>query len=150
MSTPSVPTGVIVPMPTYLFSATVTLAKPLDPIPLLEGGVRIVEPITGGTIEGPAFNATIEGGVASPIIVKGDGGAKAQMAYIYAYGHASDGSPFYIEESGIGSGATQNTRLIIQVGGKYQGLQTMYVLGQPTVNEARTVASVECFSIPLP
>ncbi|KAF3484363.1 uncharacterized protein GIQ15_03687 [Arthroderma uncinatum] len=150
MASPSAPVGVAIPTPTYLFSATVTLAKPLNPIPLLEGGIRIVEPITGGSIQGPAFNATIEGGVASPIIVKSDDGTKAQMAYIYAYGHASDGSPFYIEESGIGSGATQNTRLIIQVGGKYQGLQSLYVLGQPTVNEARTVASVECFSIPLP
>ena len=54
-----------------------------------------------------------------------------------------------MEESGIGSGATQNTRLIINVGGKYQSLQTMYVLGQPTVNEERTIASVECFSVPL-
>jgi hypothetical protein len=141
--------GVATPTPSYLFSATVNLGQPLDPIPLLEGGIRIVEPITGGTINGPAFNATIEGGLAAPIIVNNNG-TKAQMAFIYAYGHASDGSPFYIEETGIGSGATQNTRLIIQVGGKYQGLQTVYVLGQPSVNAARTVASVECFSVPLP
>ena len=144
--------AVATPTPSYLFSATVNLGKHLDRIPLLEGGTRIVEPITGGTIAGPAFNATIEGGVAAPILISNDAGngTKAQMAFIYAYGHASDGSPFYLEESGIGSGSTQNTRLIIQVGGEYQGLQSMYVLGQPSVNEARTVASVECFSVPLP
>ncbi|RAH49628.1 uncharacterized protein BO66DRAFT_314352 [Aspergillus aculeatinus CBS 121060] len=135
---------------TYLFSATVNLSPPLSPISLLEGGVRIVEPITGGTIYGPGFNATIEGGLAAPIIVSSNDTGKAQMAFIWAYGHADDGEPFFIEESGIGTGGTQNTRLIIQVGGKYRNLQTMYVLGQPTVNEARTVALVECFGVPLP
>ena len=152
MTAPSITSAPAVasPIPNYLFSATVNLGKNLDPIPLLEGGIRIVEPITGGTIYGPAFNATIEGGLAAPIIVKDENGTKAQMAFIYAYGHASDGSPFYIEETGVGSGATQNTRLIIQVGGKYKGLQSIYVLGQPSVNEARTVALVECFSVPLP
>jgi hypothetical protein len=142
--------AVAIPTPSYLFSASVNLGKNLEPIPLLEGGIRIVEPITGGTIYGPAFNATIEGGLAAPIVVNTGNGTKAQMAFIYAYGHASDGSPFYIEETGVGTGSTQNTRLIIQVGGKYQGLQSIYVLGQPSVNEARTVASVECFSVPLP
>lgn len=117
---------------------------------MVEGGVRIVETITGGGIYGPGFNATIEGGVAAPVLVDSSDRTRIQIPYIYAYGTASDGSPFYMEEAGIGSGATQNTRLIINVGGKYQSLQTMYVLGQPTVNEERTIASVECFSVPLP
>uniref|UniRef100_UPI003BEF4C47 DUF3237 protein n=1 Tax=Aspergillus TaxID=5052 RepID=UPI003BEF4C47 len=130
---------------TYLFSATVNLGGALAPIPLLGGGTRVVEPITGGTIYGPGFNATIEGGLAAPILIK-ENGTTSQLPWVYAYGHASDGSPFYIEEDGIGSSATQNTRLIIQVGGKYADLQKMYVLGQPSVNEERTVATVECWS----
>lgn len=117
---------------------------------MIEGGIRIVETITSGTIQGPGFNATIEGGVAAPVLVDIDDGKRIQIPYIYAYGFASDGSPFYMEEAGIGSGATQNTRLIINVGGEYQRLQTTYVLGQPTVNEERTIAVVECFSVPLP
>lgn len=68
----------------------------------------------------------------------------------YIYGHTSDGSPFYIEEAGIGFTATQNTHLIIQVSGKYEGLQQLYILGQPTLNEERTVGRVECWSVPLP
>lgn len=80
----------------YLFSATVNLGKALTPIPLLEGGKRIVEPITGGTIYGPGFNATIDGGVAAPVVVTNNG-TTTQIPYIYAYGHADDGSPFYIE-----------------------------------------------------
>ena len=83
---------------TYLFSATVNLGKALAPIPLLEGGKRIVEPITGGTIYGPGFNATIDGGVAAPVVVTNNG-ITTQLPYIYAYGHADDGSPFYIEVS---------------------------------------------------
>jgi len=117
---------------------------------MVEGGLRIVETITGGSIYGPGFNATIEGGIAAPILVNNSDGTRIQIPYIYAYGYASDGSPFYMEEAGIGSGVTQNTRLIINVGGEYQGLQTTYVLGQPSVNEERTVALVECFSVPLP
>jgi hypothetical protein len=75
-------------------------------------------------------------------VVNNDNRIKAQIAFIYAYGHANDGSPFHIEESRIRSGATQNTRLIIQVGGKYEDLQSIYVLGQPSVNEACTVATL--------
>ncbi|KAI9154712.1 hypothetical protein HJFPF1_07269 [Paramyrothecium foliicola] len=145
-----------IPAPTmasnWLFSATVKLGKFLGPIPLLEGGNRLVEPITGGSISGPAFNATIEGGLAAPILVDDQSnGSKALLAYIWAYGTASDGSPFFIEESGLGTPAVQNTRLHVQVGGEYQNLQTMYVLAQPSViNEERTEAQVQCFSIELP
>lgn len=149
-SKPPTPTPTFTPNPSYLFSATVNLGKSLGPIPLVSGGVRMVETITGGTIYGPGFNATIEGGVAAPILLDNGDGTRVQIPYIYAYGTASDGSPFYMEEDGIGSGVTQNTRLRIDVGGEYRGLQTTYVLGQPSVNEERTVALVECFSVPLP
>ena len=138
------------PNPVYLFSATVNLGKSFGPIPLIEGGVRIVETIVGGTIYGPGFNATIEGGVAAPILVDNGDGTRTQIPYIYAYGTADDGSQFYMEEDGIGSGLVQNTRLTINVEGKYKALQTTYVLGQPSVSEDRTVAYVECFSVPLP
>ena len=150
ISVPLAPSPTFIPNPTYLFSAIVNLGQSLGPIPMVEGGVRVVETITSGTIFGPGFNATIQGGVAAPIVVDNARGSKIQIPYIYAYGHASDGSPFYMEESGVGSSVTQNTRLIINVGGKYEGLQSEYVLGQPTLNEERTIASVECFSVPLP
>ncbi|KAK3299637.1 uncharacterized protein B0H64DRAFT_455737 [Chaetomium fimeti] len=136
----------------HLFSATVHLGKFLGPIPLLGGGQRLVEPITGGTIAGPAFNATIEGGLAAPILVDdlAGNGTKALLAYIWAYGTASDGSAFFIEESGVGTPGIQNTRLHIQVGGQYRDLQTQYVLARPSVlNEERTLAEVECFGVPL-
>ncbi|KAK4145564.1 uncharacterized protein C8A04DRAFT_26562 [Dichotomopilus funicola] len=159
----------------HLFSATVHLGPHLGPIPLLGGGQRMVEPITGGNIAGPAFNAVIEGGFAAPIFVQqqpiptvehtpstqsstnGDGDASADadsdtppesepkndgestkqnhhlLAHIWPYGTASDGSAFFLEESGVGGPGGQNTRLNIQVGGRYKALQTMYVLAQPRV-----------------
>ena len=146
---------VAAPTLTYLFSATVNLGKHLAPIPLIEGGQRIVEPLVSGTIYGPAFNATIEGGLAAPIVINnstGDG-SKSQMAFIYAYGHADDGSPFYVGELGIGTSSTglgQNTRLIVNVGGKYKDLAGMYILGQPRLNEDRSAVKVECFGVSLP
>ncbi|KAJ5915843.1 hypothetical protein N7454_010984 [Penicillium verhagenii] len=130
-------------------STSIPGAGPLLQSLCWKGGKRIVEPITGGTIYGPGFNATIDGGVAAPVVVTNNG-TTTQIPYIYAYGHADDGSPFYIEEVGIGSTATQNTRLIIQVSGKYAELQNLYILGQPSVNEERTVGQVECWSVPLP
>jgi hypothetical protein len=150
VSNSSLAATTFVPIPTYLFSATVTLGKTLGPISLLEGGKRVVEVITGGIIYGPGFNATIEGGLAAPIVVATADGTQVQIPYIYAYGVASDGAPFYMEESGLGSTAVQNTRLSINVGGKYEALQTTYVLGQPSLNADKTLASVHCFSIPLP
>ncbi|KAI0195003.1 hypothetical protein F4808DRAFT_440732 [Astrocystis sublimbata] len=141
------------PLPTYLFSATVKLQKPLGPIPRLQGGSRLVEPIIEGTIQGPAFNATIDGGIAAPVLMEGGGGTGNNIlyAFIYVYGHASDESPFYFEEAGVGSPATQNTRVCLEVGGMYAGLQSTYILAQPKVaDEARTSATVECFSLPLP
>ncbi|KAI1286594.1 hypothetical protein F5Y03DRAFT_405882 [Xylaria venustula] len=152
--TPALPTHpTFYPSPTYLFSATVKLQTPLGPIPRLQGGSRLVEPIIEGTIQGPAFNATIDGGIAAPVLMEGENGAESKTlyAFIYVYGHASDGSPFYFEEAGVGSPATQNTRVCLEVGGQYAALQSTYILAQPKVADAaRTSATVECFSLPLP
>jgi len=106
VSIPPAPSPTFIPNPIYLFSTTVNLGKRLGPIPMVEGGVRIVETITGGRIYGPGFNATIEGGVAAPILVNNGDGTRIQIPYIYDYGYAGDGSPFYMEEAGIGSAVT--------------------------------------------
>lgn len=148
--TSAAPPGVFTPIPSYLFTATVNLGSSLGPIPLIGGGQHIIEPIKSGTIQGPAFNATIEGGLAAPLVVSTGNGDEVKMAFVWAYGHASDGSPFFIEESGIGTGKSQTTRLIVHVGGQYEQLQSIYILAQPAINSDHTVALVECFSMPLP
>lgn len=77
-------------------------------------------------------------------------GTKAQLPFIYLYGHADDGSPFYIEEVGNGTFQAQSTRMIIRVGGKYAGLQNKFLIAQPVPNYETKVVSVQCFSVPLP
>ncbi|KAG6365509.1 hypothetical protein INS49_007120 [Diaporthe citri] len=142
-----------IPSPTYLFSASVSLGQTVGPIPLLEGGTRYVEPIVGGTISGPSFTGTIDGGFAAPIHIGNthdSNEAKAKLTFVYAYGHASDGSPFYMEESGVGLTEIQNTRLKLMVGGQYEDLQKTYILAQPSLSADRPMATVDCYSIPLP
>lgn len=72
----------------HLFSATVHFGRFLGAIPLLEGGQRLVEPITGVTNAGPAFNATL-GGIAATILVDdlAGNGTKALMACTWALRH---------------------------------------------------------------
>lgn len=145
------PATVFVPVPTHVFTAKAILEKVIGPIPLIEGGQRIVEPISGGSISGPGFNGTIEGGLAAPIINKDTtNGTMYQWAIAYLYGHASDGSPFYVEKHGLGVGASQTARIVLNVSGQYAGLQSMYLIAQPKVNEARNMVVAECYSVPLP
>ncbi|KAI0834357.1 hypothetical protein F5Y06DRAFT_157934 [Hypoxylon sp. FL0890] len=140
---------------TYVFTASVTLGKRYGPIPMVGGGIRVIEPFTGGTIDGPNFHATIEGGHASPIVLKdttNENGGSVQYPYIYVYGYTSDGLPLYIQEEGIGNRASQNTRLIINVGGPHSYLQTSYVIAQMRFIENEggpTTVAVDCYSIPM-
>jgi hypothetical protein len=155
-------------IPTHLCSVTVTLALSLSPIPLLGGGTRILSPITGGTITGAGFNGTIDGGLSAAIHLDDHSHADAvpknsdsnsndgtttdritKLALIHVYGHADDGSPFYIEEAGIGAVEKQNTRVILQVGGRYAPLQEAFLLGQPGREPGGSGARVECWVVPL-
>ncbi|QMW34533.1 hypothetical protein G4B84_009999, partial [Aspergillus flavus NRRL3357] len=99
------------------------------------GGTRILQPITGGSIQGAGFNGTIDGGLSAPIHLdaRSESGETqiTKLPWIYVYGHADDGSPFFIEEAGIGSVGKQNTRVVIQVGGVYARLQEAFLVGQP-------------------
>ncbi|KAI1090943.1 hypothetical protein F5B19DRAFT_460943 [Rostrohypoxylon terebratum] len=138
----------------YIFTASVTLGKRYGPIPMVGGGIRVIGS-NRRTIDGPNFHATIEGGHASPIILKdttAEDGGSVQYPFIYVYGYTSDGLPFYIQEEGIGNRASQNTRLIINVGGSHSYLQTSYVIAQMRFIENEggpTTVAVDCYSIPM-
>jgi len=143
------------PTPQYLCTMNLALGGEVGPIPLIAGSQRIIEIITNGTITGPGFNGKIEGGFAAPIRMPLPANAAAgtpttQSPIAYVYGHAADGSPFYIEQSGVGTSAVQNARLEIQVGGKYEKLQRAYVIAQPTINAQRNAVSLMCWTLPLP
>jgi hypothetical protein len=110
-----------------------------------------VEPFTGGSICGPAFSATIEGGFAVPVIVFNETTKQVTAQYdsIYVYGHADDGSPFFLEQSGVGDSPHQNSKVILQATGKYQELQRKFILGQPVLSEDKTIATVPCYTVEL-
>ncbi|ROV88548.1 hypothetical protein VMCG_10381 [Cytospora schulzeri] len=145
------------PTPQYLCTMTLNLGGEVGPIPLIQGNQRRIEIITSGTITGSGFSGKVQGGHAAPIIIAADASTgeaadalPTQIPIAYVYGTASDGSPFYIEQSGVGTSAVQNARLDIQVGGKYENLQRTYVIAEPTVNAARTAVSLNCWTLPLP
>ncbi|KAK6077461.1 hypothetical protein SCUP515_04989 [Seiridium cupressi] len=142
------------PTPTYLFTATLYVGDVLSPIPLIEGDNVIIEPLVNGTIVGPFLNGTVHSGFTAATVVSNNAitgnDTSIQIPSIYVYGHTSDGLPFYVQEAGVGPMTDQNTRLVIAVGRKYSSLQSSFVLAQPSMNAARTIATVPCFSMPLP
>jgi hypothetical protein len=93
---------------TYLFTAHLNLGAAEKPI-TIPGGVRVVEPILNGTVTGPAINATISPSLAMPTIVNN---GTLQRPVINAFGTTDDGFPFYLYESGVGSGQAQTTRIV--------------------------------------
>ena len=113
---------------THLFSASVTLSKPLPAIPV-PGGERIgeyqkhpiaahqadfsccvVSAIAGGNISGSALNASVAGGVAYPILYEN---GTIEDAEIILYGSTlEDEVPYFAQLSGIGSSMSQNTRTV--------------------------------------
>jgi hypothetical protein len=146
-------TSISTPTPTYLFTAELYVGHVLNPIPLLEGGSVTIEPLVNGTVNGPALNGTIYSGFAAATVASNNtvtgNNVSVQIPSIYVYGETSDGLPFYVQETGVGPIAGQNTRLQIAVGGKHSSLQTTFIVAQPSINMARTKVTVPCFSIPL-
>ena len=93
---------------TYLFTAHLNLGAPADPIPI-PGSVRVLEPITNGTVTGPAINATLFPGLALPAITNNQ---TLQVPIIELYGVTDDGVPLRLHEEGVGSPSGQMTRIV--------------------------------------
>jgi hypothetical protein len=98
---------------TYVFSVAIGLGQPpstLSQKPItIPGGVVVPEPILNGTVSGPAFNGTIISGLATPAQYENQ---TLQVATIDLYGVSSDGYPFRIHETGVGSISAQITRIV--------------------------------------
>lgn len=93
---------------TYIFTAHLNLGAASNPINVT-GGVRVIEPILNGTVTGPILNGTINYSLATPTIINN---STIQVPTINVVGTTSDGYPFYIYETGIGSPSTQITRIV--------------------------------------
>lgn len=94
-----------------LFAANLILGRPSQPI-AIPGGILINEPITGGTVSGPAINGTVQGGFAHPAVYGNGGAMRRQVPVIDVYGVSDDGESFYIHETGVGSLTAQVTRIV--------------------------------------
>ena len=92
----------------YVFSAKLTLGSASSRIPIY-GGFTITETIPKGTVTGPYINATIEGGQAFANVYKN---GTLQEPLIEVYGTTSDGLPFQVHETGLGSNQAQMTRIV--------------------------------------
>ena len=67
-----------------------------------------VQPIIGGVISG-AFNATIQAGLAYPILYDE---RSVEVPAIIVYGATSDREPFLIQLDGVGKVTGQATRVV--------------------------------------
>jgi hypothetical protein len=149
---------------TPVFHANLTLGKSSKPIPV-PGGILINEPITGGTVSGPAINGTIKSGFAHPPIYEN---GTLQVAIIDVYGTTDDGQAFHIHEEGVGTNPEQVTRIVrflldgvarrkfpgradrteqqIYVSGaKHKQLNDGYVLATVNLNKNRIAVAVQDF-----
>ncbi|MCJ1380432.1 hypothetical protein MMC17_003535 [Xylographa soralifera] len=135
------PTGP--PTLTKIFTAYIKLGSPSEPIPV-PGGVRLIEPISGGNITGPAINGTITSGLAYPPVYNN---GTLQVAEILVYGTTTDGYPFFVQEAGIGSNAQQITRIQVDVGGPYVALGDVYILAEINALDNRTLIMVDAYRV---
>ena len=93
---------------TYAFTASLNLGSAAKPSSI-PGGVRVVEPITNGTVSGPLLNGTIEPGLALPSIYNNE---TTQAPIIELYGTSENGIPFRISAAGVGVPSAQMTRIV--------------------------------------
>ncbi|KAL8728993.1 MAG: hypothetical protein Q9181_005148 [Wetmoreana brouardii] len=110
-----------------IFRSTAQLGDFNAPIPI-PGGQRIVASVTGGTItaEGQqGITGTFKGGI-SIIDISNDG--QSIVNNVQTFGTTSDGTPFLVTESGLGSPADDFARLIFTIGGKFAFLQNQFLI----------------------
>ncbi|KAL8991959.1 MAG: hypothetical protein Q9188_007678, partial [Gyalolechia gomerana] len=90
-----------------LFTASINLANFSPPIPI-PAGQRIVAAVDNGKLSGNALSGNIQGGVSVIDILEG---GQAIVINVRSYGLTSDGVPFLVDESGIGTSADGFSRL---------------------------------------
>ncbi|KAL9592980.1 MAG: hypothetical protein Q9179_006200 [Wetmoreana sp. 5 TL-2023] len=94
-----------------IFRSTALLGDFNAPIPI-PGGQRIVASVTGGTITGEGqqgVTGTFKGGISIIDVVNG---GQSIINNVQTFGTTSDGTPFLITESGLGSTGDDFARLV--------------------------------------
>ncbi|KAI4173614.1 MAG: hypothetical protein LQ348_006524 [Seirophora lacunosa] len=112
-----------------IFRATINLGAFSSPIPI-QGGQRVVAKVNGGTLKG-SLSGTITSGI-SVIDLFNNG--QAIMNSIRSIGNTTDGLPFLIDETGVGSQADNFGRVIVSVGGNLAGLANQILITDATLS----------------
>lgn len=93
-----------------------TSTEKLDPFPppvaLSDLFSRAVEPITGGTFTGPAFNATVDGGIAYPSTFAN---GTVREPFITIWGTTTGNASFLVQLSGTGVPRRQFARAVSSI-----------------------------------
>ncbi|KAJ9607397.1 hypothetical protein H2200_008470 [Cladophialophora chaetospira] len=140
-ATPNLPFGF-----QELFTVQLSVGKILRPLDV-PGGTLVNEPITGGTVNGPALNGTIISGFAHPSFY---GNGTLQVNVIDVYGLTDDGKTFYINQQGIGFGTKQVSRIAVNIGtegDKYDVIRDAFILATINPNANKTAVSVLAYIV---
>jgi len=130
---------------TYLFNASLGLGHVFKPVPLMLGGLQLIEVIEGGSITGPALNGTVVSGLTYPPSTPD---RSFEYPQVIAYGTSSDNETSFLAELG-GDGPFRNqwTRVQMTIGGKYEYLQSEFILAHIGVNPSVTVITVDFWCV---
>ncbi|KAI4175919.1 MAG: hypothetical protein LQ346_007989 [Caloplaca aetnensis] len=123
-----------------IFDGKIDLGDFSPPIPI-PGGQRIVAKVNGGTLTGK-FNADIQAGISVIDLV--DNG-QAIVNNVRSFGTTTDGQPFLIDESGLGSADDDFARIILSVGGSYTGLANSFLFTEATLSSDRKTVSTTAY-----
>ncbi|MCJ1235087.1 hypothetical protein MMC14_003051 [Varicellaria rhodocarpa] len=134
----------VAPPLTYLFTAHVQVAKPFTLTIPVQGGIRIIEGVLGGNITGPGLTGTVSGGLVYPVIYVNH---TLNEPTLNLYGTTSDGTPFFLTQSGIGTNGDQLSRIQIDIGGKYASLSSEFILAEVKNSETTGISVVTGYKV---
>ncbi|KAL8802972.1 MAG: hypothetical protein Q9182_003460 [Xanthomendoza sp. 2 TL-2023] len=128
-----------------IFTADINLGSFSAPIPI-QGGQRLVASVTGGQLKGPkdGLTGTIQGGISVIDIINA---GQTIVNMVQSYGVTPDGTPFLIQENGIGSPADNFARLVLSIGGPQANLANQFLITEAALSADRKTVSTTGYQL---
>ncbi|KAL8807342.1 MAG: hypothetical protein Q9223_004946 [Gallowayella weberi] len=128
-----------------IFTADINLGDFTAPIPI-QGGQRLVASVIGGQLKGPkdGLTGTIQGGLSIIDIINA---GQTIVNMVSSYGITPDGTPFLIQENGIGSPADNFARLTLSIGGAQASLANQFLITEATLSADRKNVSTTGYQL---
>ncbi|KAI4276942.1 MAG: hypothetical protein LQ337_002151 [Flavoplaca oasis] len=117
-----------------IFTAKINLGEFQAPIPI-QGGQRLVAQVNSGSIKGKGLSGTIKGGISVIDIINN---GQTIVNAVRSFGSTTEGSPFLIEENGIGSQADNFARLVLSIGGSQANLANQFLFTEAALSADRS------------